>query len=85
VVQALLETSKVDLNTKDRTGQTPLSWTSAGGHERVAQTLLATGKVDPGAKDHGGKLPPWKAADLVRTVSARRRAWSFLAIAGGHE
>jgi ankyrin repeat protein len=57
VVQALLETSKVDLNAKDRTGQTPLSWTSAGGYERVVQMLLATCKVDPHAKDHGEKLP----------------------------
>ena len=57
MVQALLETSKVDLNAKDRAGRTPLSWASAGGHERVVQTLLATGKVDPDAKDHGGKLP----------------------------
>jgi ankyrin repeat protein len=47
VVQALLETSEVDLNAKDHVGRTTLSWASAGGHDRVVRTLLATGKVDP--------------------------------------
>jgi ankyrin repeat protein len=42
-VVALLATGRVDANSKDTEGQTPLSKAAEGGHEAVAAVLLATG------------------------------------------
>ncbi|KAF2175472.1 hypothetical protein K469DRAFT_533281, partial [Zopfia rhizophila CBS 207.26] len=54
VVKLLLETGKVEVDSKDRkSGQTPLSWAAEGGHEAVVKLLLETGKVEVDSK--GGK------------------------------
>ncbi|KAF2185930.1 hypothetical protein K469DRAFT_664957, partial [Zopfia rhizophila CBS 207.26] len=44
VVKPLLETGKVDVDSKDKYGRTPLSWAAYNGHEAVAKLLLETGK-----------------------------------------
>ena len=51
VVRLLLETGKVDPDSKDYTGKTPLSWAARGGHEAIVRLLLETGKADPDSKD----------------------------------
>ncbi|KAL6235358.1 hypothetical protein BDW75DRAFT_230428 [Aspergillus navahoensis] len=53
VVKLLLETGKVDVESKDSIySQTPLSWAAANGHEGgVVKLLLETGKVDIESKD----------------------------------
>jgi ankyrin repeat protein len=45
VVVALLATGRVDADSKDTEGQTPLSKAAEGGHEAVAAVLLATGRA----------------------------------------
>ncbi|KAE8168021.1 hypothetical protein BDV40DRAFT_295143 [Aspergillus tamarii] len=57
VVNALLATGKVDIDSKDSYGSTPLSWAARNGHEAVVKALLATGKVDIDSKDSHGKTP----------------------------
>jgi hypothetical protein len=48
----LLETGRVDVDSKDtKGGQTPLSRAAEGGHEAVVKLLLETGKVDVDSKD----------------------------------
>jgi ankyrin repeat protein len=39
-VKLLLDTGKVDVNTKDEDGSTPLSWAAGQGHEAVVRLLL---------------------------------------------
>ncbi|TLD17067.1 uncharacterized protein PgNI_00723 [Pyricularia grisea] len=57
VVQILLDTGEVDVNTKDKYGQTPLSWAARQGHEAVVRILLDTNKVDVDSKDRFGQTP----------------------------
>ncbi|KAH8693478.1 ankyrin repeat-containing domain protein, partial [Phaeosphaeriaceae sp. PMI808] len=53
---------KVDMNSKDNNGQTPLSWAAMKGHEAVVKLLLETGKVDVDLKDNDGCTPlSWAA------------------------
>ncbi|KAF2688457.1 hypothetical protein K458DRAFT_428036 [Lentithecium fluviatile CBS 122367] len=62
IVKLLLGTGKVDVDAKDKDGQTPL-WRAAGnGHEAIVKLLLDTGKVDVDAKDKWGQTPLWRAA-----------------------
>ncbi|EJP61221.1 Ankyrin repeat-containing protein [Beauveria bassiana ARSEF 2860] len=42
----LLDTDRIDIDTRDNNGQTPLSWAAENGHEAVVKMLLDTGKVD---------------------------------------
>jgi hypothetical protein len=43
VVKLLLETGKVDVDSKDKYGRTPLSWAAENGHEAVVKLLCYTG------------------------------------------
>jgi ankyrin repeat protein len=63
VVKLLLETGKVDLESKDTEyGQTPLSWAVRNGHESVVKLLLETGKVDLESTGRSGQTPlSWAA------------------------
>jgi Ankyrin repeats (3 copies)/NACHT domain len=62
VGKLLLETGKVDVDSKDENGQTPLSWAAKGGYETVIKLLLETGKVDADSKDKDGWTPlSWAA------------------------
>jgi ankyrin repeat protein len=51
VVKLLLDTGKVDIDSKDSDGWTPLRWAAYNGHEAVVMVLLDTGKVDIDSKD----------------------------------
>jgi GTPase SAR1 family protein len=101
LLQALLETGKADVDSKDTNGWTPLSWAAAGGHEAVVKLLVETGKADVDSKDTSGRTPLSRAAEggheavvklLVETGKAdvdskSTVGWTPLswAAAGGHE
>ena len=42
VVKLLLETGKLDVDSKDSRGWTPLLWAAENGHEAVMKLLLET-------------------------------------------
>lgn len=54
MIELLLQRDKVDLNAKDRNGQSPLSWQREGGHDAVVKLLLLRKDVDTYSWD---KLP----------------------------
>jgi ankyrin repeat protein len=52
IVQLLLETGQVDVESKDTAyGRTPLSWAANRGHEAVVRLLLKTGQVNVESED----------------------------------
>jgi hypothetical protein len=57
VVKMLLAIGKVEVDSKDNNGRTPLLWATQNGHEAVVRLLLATGKVDVDSKDNNGRTP----------------------------
>ncbi|RYP09068.1 hypothetical protein DL765_008590 [Monosporascus sp. GIB2] len=57
VVEQLLTTGKVDVNSKDNDGRTPLLWAARHGNEAVVKLLVATSKVDVNLKDNDGRTP----------------------------
>jgi hypothetical protein len=65
VVKLLLETGKVDVDSKGNLSRrTPLSWAAENGHEAVVKLLLETGRVDVNSKEdnYGGRTPlSWAA------------------------
>lgn len=63
MVKLLLATGKVDVDSKDRRGQTPLFYAAKNGHETVVKLLLATGKVKVDSKDDYGQTPLSYAAE----------------------
>ncbi|KAL8365148.1 hypothetical protein RB595_004117 [Gaeumannomyces hyphopodioides] len=90
VVKLLLATGKVDVESKDEQGRTPLSWAAANGHETVVKLLLATGKVDVESKDKQGRTPlSWAAASGQVDAKSRykdyRRMRPSRAAGNGHE
>jgi hypothetical protein len=54
MIELLLQRDEVDLNAKDRNGQSPLSWQREGGHDAVVKLLLLRKDVDTYSWD---KLP----------------------------
>jgi len=62
VVKLLLETGKVDADSRDGSGQTPLWWAAQNGHDAVVKLLLETGKVNADSKGGSGQTPLWRAA-----------------------
>ena len=56
-MRLLLETGKVDIDSKDKYSVTPLSYAASSGHEAVVRLLLETGTVNPDLKDNHGKTP----------------------------
>ncbi|KAM0710562.1 hypothetical protein Q7P35_002233 [Cladosporium inversicolor] len=56
-VKLLLDTGKVDVDSKDNNGRNPLSLAAENGHEAVVKLLLDTGKVDIDSKDNDGRTP----------------------------
>ncbi|KAJ5343212.1 uncharacterized protein N7506_003036 [Penicillium brevicompactum] len=61
VVELLLSTDRVNVNSKNETDQTPLSFAAMNGHASVVELLLATGKVDIDPKDLWGETPFFNA------------------------
>ncbi|KAL8402589.1 hypothetical protein RB596_009093 [Gaeumannomyces avenae] len=62
VVQFIHQAGKIDVDSKDKWGQTPLWWAARNGREAIVKLLLATGKVDVESKSWGGQTPLWWAA-----------------------
>ena len=66
VVKLLLETGRVDVNSKDQDGVMPLSYAAWGGYETVIKLLLKTPDIDVDSKatgkDNDGQTPlSWAA------------------------
>ncbi|KAG7284881.1 hypothetical protein NEMBOFW57_009496 [Staphylotrichum longicolle] len=62
-------TTSVDVDTRDESGRTPLSWAAEKGHGAVVKLLLGTGKVDLDARDESGRTPlSWAAEKGHETV-----------------
>ena len=51
ILKLLLQTGKVEADSKDEYGRTPLSWAARSGHEAVVKLLLEIGKVEADSKD----------------------------------
>jgi ankyrin repeat protein len=51
IMKLLLETGKVNVDSKDNYGRTPLSYAAESGYETIVQLLFNTGKVDINSKD----------------------------------
>ena len=63
ILRLLLVKPKVDPDTKDSDGRTPLSWAAENGHEAAVKLLLETGKVDVDSKDQYNFTPLSVAAE----------------------
>ncbi|VUC37866.1 unnamed protein product [Clonostachys rosea] len=62
-VQLLLDTGRVDVNSRDSTGRTPLSWAAETPKALDAvRMLLKTGQVEVNSRDDNGRTPLWWAA-----------------------
>ncbi|OCK75239.1 ankyrin, partial [Lepidopterella palustris CBS 459.81] len=64
----LVETGKVDLDSRDASGRTPLSWAAEKGHEAVVKLLLETGEVYLDSEDGSGRTPLSWAAENGHNV-----------------
>ncbi|KAJ5144591.1 ankyrin repeat-containing protein [Penicillium atrosanguineum] len=62
LLSCLIDTDTVDVNSKNDSGTTSLSYAARGGHESAVLSLLATGKVDVDLRNDGGRAPlSWAA------------------------
>ncbi len=69
MVKLLLTTDKVELDPKDKEGQTPLHLAARNGHEAIVRLLLATGQVEANVKDEYGHTPlSWAAQNGHKAV-----------------
>lgn len=57
MVQLLLEIVKVDPDSRDYEGRTPLFWAAENGNEATSRLLLGTGRVRVGTEDSEGHTP----------------------------
>jgi len=57
-----LSTGKVEVDSKDEYGRTPLSWATSNGHEAIVELLLSTGKVEVDSKNKDDQTPLSEAA-----------------------
>ncbi|KAI9803499.1 MAG: hypothetical protein M1825_001842 [Sarcosagium campestre] len=57
VVELLMATGRVDLDSKDNNNRTPLSYATEGGHQTVVELLMATGRVNLDSKDNNNRTP----------------------------
>ncbi|KAJ0109322.1 hypothetical protein J7T55_000246 [Diaporthe amygdali] len=57
MVKLLLATTAVNVDAKDRSGNTTLLWAAKNGHENIARLLLDTNKVDVNIKNNSNQTP----------------------------
>ena len=57
IVKLLVDTGKIDVNSTDSSGRTPLSCAAADGHETIMKLLLDTEMVDVHLKNPFGSTP----------------------------
>ena len=62
-IKLLVDTGKVDADSRDEGDWTPLFFASQNGHEPVVKLLLNTGKVDADLRDEDGQTPLLRAAE----------------------
>jgi serine/threonine protein kinase len=62
LLQQSFEKGRIDVESTDSNGQTPLSWAAQNGHETGVKRLLAAGTVDVDFKDTLGRTSLSKAA-----------------------
>ena len=60
----MLETGKSDVDSKDRNGMTPLSWTIKNMHKTVVKLLRQTDKVMVDSKNKNG----WTSLSLAKVM-----------------
>ena len=64
VAKLLVENYKVNPNSEDNDGRTPLSWAAGNGHKDVAKMLIETGKVEVDSTDYNSWTPlSWAAEE----------------------
>ncbi len=66
VVKRLLEEKDVQVNSKDRVSETPLSWAACNGHQAVVRLLLEREDVQADSKSWTGATPLSSAAGAGR-------------------
>ncbi|KAJ5080905.1 hypothetical protein N7456_013615 [Penicillium angulare] len=63
IVETMLRTGRVNINSKDNDGRTLLSWAAGRGHSRIVEMLSATDNADVDTKDAWGRSPlSWASA-----------------------
>jgi ankyrin repeat protein len=70
ITELLLERSNAEIDSKDKSGRTPLSWAMEKGWENVVKLLLETGKVDVDSKDNSGRTPLSWAMSGIQLLQA---------------
>jgi ankyrin repeat protein len=61
-VKFLLGTERVDINSKDMDGRTPLSWAAGESKSKIVQLLVKTDGIQPDLPDINGRTPlSWAA------------------------
>ena len=83
-MKLLLNTGRVDVDSKNHVDQTPLSRATEIGHEAVAKLLLDTDQVDVYSKDVLGRTPLSSAAEgghetVVKLLEAAVKLHSVVA------
>jgi ankyrin repeat protein len=71
-VKQLLDTGKVEVDSKDKNGRTPLSWAADYGQEATVKQLLDTGKVEVDSRDNNGRSPLSWAARNGQEATVKR-------------
>jgi ankyrin repeat protein len=64
IVKQLLDTSKVDADSKDNDRRAPLLYAAMNGNEATVKLLLDTGKVNVESRDEYGRSPLSCAAQI---------------------
>jgi ankyrin repeat protein len=52
IVKLLIERNDIDVNPKDKYGETPLQYAAKGGHEEMVKLLMGYKNVDVNSKDN---------------------------------
>ncbi|KAH8728467.1 ankyrin repeat-containing domain protein [Phaeosphaeriaceae sp. PMI808] len=72
VVKQLPANDRVDPDSEDQFGRTPLSWAVGRGQAPVVKQLLANDRVDPDSKDQSGRTPLSWAAEHGREAVVKQ-------------
>jgi len=72
LLELLLATPGINVNTTDSTGRSALSWAAVAGHERPIALLLAVDAVEADAGDTAGRTPLWWAAAVGEPAAVRQ-------------